>query len=126
MCNPGTENFNSASNRLYFCLSFSPLAEGVFQFRATGQHPPGKAPSGFDRLRRVTARTAQQHRLVAPRLKDARHRIVAAHVNLAVVRQEVISNRLQARDGVFIAVGNRFETLPLVITSGPAQRASSR
>ena len=40
---------------------FARQAEGVFQFRATGQNPPGKAPRGFDRLRRVTARTAQQH-----------------------------------------------------------------
>ena len=41
-------------------------------------------------------------------LKDARHRIVAAHVNLAVVRQKVIGDRLQARNGVFIAVGDWF------------------
>src|SRR5579883_2938384 len=66
-------------------------AEGILEMTATGQQGARYLKGERDRFRGVAARATEK--LLAA--DDAHHRIIAAHVDLAVMRQHPLSDGAQ-------------------------------
>src|SRR5215470_11565694 len=78
-------------------------AEGVLEVRAACQHRYGKLQRERDWLRRIPARTPKALRTACGNLH---HRIIAAHVDVAIVHQRSISDCSEPVTCVIIAVGD--------------------
>src|SRR5260370_35632885 len=83
-------------------LPFS-QAQGVLEVRAARQHGYGKLQRERDWLRRIPTRAPQKLRTAC---RDPHHRIVAPHMNVAIVRQHPISDYSKPVSCVVIAIGN--------------------
>ena len=79
-------------------------AEGVLELRAAGQDRTAQRPAQRDRPRDVAARAPQQRRGPGD---HARHRVVAAVLDLAVVRQEQVGDPGEPADGLVVARRHR-------------------
>ncbi len=79
-------------------------AERVLQFAAAGQNF-GQRHRELDGLGRVAARPA--HRIFAA-FEDLDDRIVHARLDLAIVQQEIIGERVQPRPRVLVAADDGF------------------
>src|SRR5579884_4540644 len=84
------------------CLATLAQAEGVLEMPATGQHGLRQLEGQRDWLRDVATRTPEK--LLATG-NDTHHRVIAAHMDGAIMREHAIGNRGEPRARIIVLIG---------------------
>src|SRR5437660_2603764 len=78
-------------------------AKSVLEMSAAREDRLNEANCDGDGLRRIAPRAADRQFLFAD---DPRHRIVAAHMNLSIMNQEILSDLTKSAQRIFVLVCN--------------------